>query len=56
MEIKKCAKLVCNLYDKYNYVAHIRILKQELNHRLILKKVHKIIQFDQKAWLNHILI
>ena len=31
-EIKKCHKPVCNLYDKNNYVAHIRILKQALNH------------------------
>ena len=29
MKIKKCNKLVCNLYDKNNYVAHIRILKYE---------------------------
>ena len=51
MKIKKCHKLVCNLYDKNNYVAHIRILKQALNHGSILKKVHKVIQFNQKAWL-----
>ena len=24
MKINKCSKLVCNLYDKNNYVAHIR--------------------------------
>ena len=29
---------------------HIRALKQALNHALILKKVHKVIQFSQKAW------
>ena len=50
MKIKKCNKLVCNLYD--NYVAHIRTLKQALNHGLILKRVHKVIQFNQKAWLK----
>ena len=27
MKIGKCYKLVCNLYDKKNYVAHIRSLK-----------------------------
>ena len=27
---------------------HIRTLKQALNHGSILKKVHKIIQFNQK--------
>ena len=31
---------------------HIRALKQVLNHGLILKKVHKVTQFNQKAWLK----
>ena len=52
MKINKCSKLVCNLYDKNNYVAHIRSLKQVLNHGLILKKVHRVIQFNQEAWLK----
>ena len=38
MEINKCKKLVCNLYNKNKYVAHINTLKQALNHRLKLKK------------------
>ena len=52
MKINKCRKLVCNLYDKNNYVVHIRSLKQALNHGLILKKVHRVIQFNQEAWLK----
>ena len=52
MKIGKCKKLVCNLYDKKNYVVHIRSLKQALNHGLILKKVHRVIQFNQEAWLK----
>ena len=52
MKINKCTKLVCNLYDKENYVVHIRSLKQALNHELILKKVHRVIQFNQEAWLK----
>ena len=28
---------------------HIRALKQALNHELILKKVHRVIQFNQEA-------
>ena len=51
MKINKCNKLVCNLYDKQNYVVHIRALKQVLKHGL-LKKVHKAIAFYQKAWLK----
>ena len=31
---------------------HIRALKQALYHGLILKMVHRVIQFNQKAWLN----
>ena len=46
---KKCNKFVCSTHDKEKYVVHIRALKQVLNHRLILKKVHKVIQFNQKA-------
>ena len=48
-KIEKCKKLVCNIHNKGNYVVHIRSLKQALNHGLILKKVHKVIQFNQKA-------
>ena len=52
MKINKCSKLVCNLYDNNNYVVHIRSLKQALDHGLILKKVHGVIQFNQEAWLK----
>ena len=52
MKINKCAKLVCNLYDKKSYVVHIRALKQALNHGLILKKVQRVIKFNQEAWLK----
>ena len=52
MKIGKCKKLVCNLYDKKNYVVHIRSLKQALNYGLILKKVRREIQFNQEAWLK----
>ena len=48
----KCNKLVCNLYDRNNYVVHIRSLKQALDHGLILKKIHKVIQFNQEACLK----
>ena len=32
------------------YVVYIRTLKQALNHGLILRKVYRVIQFNQKAW------
>ena len=46
MKINKCNKFVCNLHDKNNCVVHIRTLKQALNHGLVLKKLHKVIQFN----------
>ena len=52
MKISKCSKLVCNLYDKNNHVAHMRSLKQTLDHGVILKKVHGVIHFNQEAWLK----
>ena len=52
MKIDKYNKLVCNLYDKKSYVVHTRSLKQALNHGLILKKVNRVIQFNQGAWLK----
>ena len=52
MKIGKVEKLVTNLHDKTEYVIHIRNLKQALNHRLILKKFHRVIKFNQKAWLK----
>ena len=33
-------------------VTHITALKQALNHRLILKKVRRVIPFNREAWLK----
>ena len=30
----------------------MRNLKQTLNHELVLKKVHRVIKFNQNAWLK----
>ena len=38
--------------DKENCVVHISARKQALYHGLILKKVHRAIQFNQEAWLK----
>ena len=51
-KIKNRNKLACSICDNKNYVVHIKALKQALNHGLILKKVHRVIQFNQKAWLK----
>ena len=52
MEINKCKKLVCNLFNKKKYITHINLLKQALNHGLKLKKIHRVIEFNQKEWLK----
>ena len=52
MKINKYSKLTCILFDKENYVVHIRALKQALNHGLVLKKVHRVIEFKQEAWIK----
>ena len=52
MEINKCKKLVCNLFNKKEYVAHINTLKQALNHGLKFKKIHRVIEFNQETWLK----
>ena len=52
MEVNKCKKLVCNLFNKTKYVVHINVLKQALNHGLKFKKIHRVIEFNQEAWLK----
>ena len=52
MKIEKVEKLVANLYDKTEYIVHIRNLKQALNHGLVLKNIHRVIKFNQKDWLK----
>ena len=51
-KVKKVEKLICSIEDKNNYVIQIRALKQALNHGLKLKRLHRIIQFKQKACLK----
>ena len=45
-KIEKVEKLVANLHDKTEYVMHIKNLKQEFYHGLVLKKEHKVIKFS----------
>ena len=52
MKIEKIEKLSPNLHDNIEQVIDISNLKQALNHRLVLKKVHKLIKFNQNSWLK----
>ena len=51
-KVNKVEKLICNIENKEEYVIHTRALKQAWNHGLVGKKVHKVIQFNQKYWLK----
>ena len=51
-EFEKVEKLVCSIDNKEKYVIRIRALKQALNNGLMLKDVHRVIQFNQEAWLK----
>ena len=51
-KLEKVEKLVCSIEEKEKYVVQIRAFKQALNHGLKLKKVHRVIQFNQRAWLK----
>ena len=52
MKIEKINKVAANLHDKSQYPIRIRNLKQALNHGLVLKKVQKVIKFNQNTWLK----
>ena len=49
---KPTKKLTPNLRDKKHYVLHYRNLKFYLEQGLILKKIHRVISFDQKPFLK----
>ena len=51
-KVKKAEKLIFSIEDKEKYGIYIRALKQALNHGLKLKKVHRVIKFNQKVWLK----
>ena len=52
MKIGREGKLVPNLKDKKEYVVYIRALDQALKHGLKLKKVHRVIEFQQSKWMK----
>ena len=45
-------KITCNFCDKTRHAVHIKLLQQALNHRLKLKKVHRVTKFKQRAWMK----
>ena len=51
-EVHKVEKLICSIEDKEKYVMQIRVLKQTLNHGLVLRKVHRVIEFNLEDWFK----
>ena len=43
---------ICKSFNFQEAINHIRALKQALNHGLILKRVHSVIQFNQEPCLK----
>ena len=52
LEVNKVPKLIPILRDKKKYVMHYRNLKQYLQLGLILKKIHRILEFEQSPWMK----
>ena len=50
--LRKVEKLIANILDKTEYVAHVKNLKQALNHGPILRKVFRAIGSNQSEWLK----
>ena len=44
-------EIIINLKDKKGYVVHINALNQALKHRLKLKKIHWVIEFQKSKWM-----
>ncbi|KAK3105879.1 hypothetical protein FSP39_007710 [Pinctada imbricata] len=52
MKATKCSKLIPNLHDKQNYVLHYRNLQLYLSLCMKLKKIHRVLSFQQSPWLK----
>ena len=52
INIGQLAKLIPTLSSKNNYVLHYRNLQLYLSLGLRLKKIHRVLEFDQSPWLG----
>ena len=52
MEADMREKIICNLYNKKNYIIYIRALNQALDYGLILENAYSWTEFNEEAWLK----
>ena len=52
----KSKKLICDWTDKKKYLIHYRMLKSFVRHGMVIEKIHEIISFKQRKWLEKYII
>ena len=52
IKVDNVKKLICSFKSKNHYVYHYRNLKQYLEEGMVLKKVHRGIEFNQPKWME----
>ena len=52
INFNKQTRLAPNLCDKERYIVHIKSLQQYISLGLVLKHIHRVVKFHQKAWLR----
>ena len=52
----KCKKLICDWANKQKYLVHYRLLKFYVKHGMKITKVHEVISFKQKKWLEKYIV